>query len=53
MVIKLKRLSEKICEWRIGRVVLVVVIFAGLVLFALGMGIAFRVSRMEGTLRDF
>ena len=28
------------------------VIFAGLVLFALGMGIACRVSRMEGTLRD-
>lgn len=52
MVIKLKRLSEKICECRIGRVVLVAVIFAGLVLFALGMGIACRVSRMEGTLRD-
>ncbi len=52
MVIKLKKLSEKICKRRIGRAVLIAAVFAGLVSLALGMGIVCRVNQMGGTLRD-
>lgn len=53
MVTKLKRICEKVCRQRIIRAALIAVIFAGLVVMALGMGIAGRVSQMDGTLRDF
>lgn len=52
MVTKLKRICEKVCRQRIIRAALIAVIFAGLVVMALGMGIAGRVSQMDGTLRD-
>lgn len=52
MATKLKRICEKICRRRSIRAAFIAVIFAGLAVMALGMGIAGRVSRMDGTLRD-